>query len=175
MHPADVLTGLVALASTANAVALPRDDPYVGDLRTFGQVDCSADNQGVGTFTQSMTGICNQWPEAFSSVYVHLTDGWVFHAYTTSNCSDNGSFIQGSVPKDGYPVVCNNSPTQWVAYTVDRVEPESPSEGSPSSTPTSTSTSTPTSTPRPPAPPHGPPHGGPPWGPPFGPPSSRST
>ncbi|KAI0884165.1 uncharacterized protein GGS22DRAFT_19909 [Annulohypoxylon maeteangense] len=165
MRPTDILTGLIALASGAHSAALPRNDPYVGDLRTFGQVDCSADNQGVGTFTQSMTGICNQWPEAFSSIYVHLTDGWVFHAYTTSNCSDNGTFIQGSVPKDGYPVVCNNSPTKWIAYTVDRLEPQSPSDGSPT-------TSTPTSTPTPPTPPHGPPHG---WPPHFGPPSDGST
>ncbi|KAI1215162.1 uncharacterized protein F4807DRAFT_23810 [Annulohypoxylon truncatum] len=172
MHPTYIFTGLVALASSANAAVLPRNDPYVGDLRTFGQVDCSADNQGVGTFTQSMTGICNQWPEAFSSIYVHLTDGWVFHAYTNSNCSDNGNFIQGSVPKDGYPVICNNSPTQWVAYTVDRLPPSSPSDGSPSEGSPPTSTPTPLT---PPTPPHGPPHGGPPFGPPFGGSTQNST
>ena len=77
MYSTYIITGLIAFASYVNAVALPRNDPYVGDLRTFGQVDCSADNQGVGTFTESMTGMCNQWPEAFSSIYVHITDGWV--------------------------------------------------------------------------------------------------
>ncbi|KAI1086640.1 hypothetical protein F5B19DRAFT_128364 [Rostrohypoxylon terebratum] len=162
MYSTHILAGLLALAFRANAVALPRNDPYVGDLRTFGQVGCSADNQGVGTFTESMTGMCNQWPEAFSSIYVHITDGWVFHAYTTSNCSDDGTIIQGS--EDGSPVVCNNSPTQWVAYAVDRLGSSSPSDVSSSE---SFSTPTATTTPSFPTPPYGPPHG-PPYGPPHG-------
>ncbi|KAI2467931.1 hypothetical protein F4781DRAFT_289304 [Annulohypoxylon bovei var. microspora] len=162
MYPTYTLTGLVALASSTNALILPRIDPYVGDLRTFGQVDCSADNQGVGTFTQSMTGICNKWPETFSSLYIHITDGWVFHAYSTSNCSDNGTAIEGSIPKDGSPIVCNNSPSEWVAYTVDRLPAPSPLPSS--SPPSSPSNGSPPNG----SPPHGPPYGGPPFRPPFG-------
>ncbi|KAI1099113.1 hypothetical protein F4804DRAFT_94075 [Jackrogersella minutella] len=163
MHPTSTLIGLIALASDSQALVVPRIDPYVGDLRTFGQPGCSADNQGVGTFTQSMTGVCNVWPELFSSLYVHITDGWVFRAHDETNCQDNGTVIQGSIIQDNSPIVCSSYATGWIAYRVDRVEPPGPPEPSSSPAP---------SEPLPSAPPRGPPYGGPPFGgPPFeGPP-----
>lgn len=73
MYLASVLAGVVAFAS---ARVIHRDDPYVGDLRTFTVTGCYAENQGVGTFTESMVNICQSYPLKFSSISIHLTDGW---------------------------------------------------------------------------------------------------
>ncbi|KAI0835754.1 hypothetical protein F5Y06DRAFT_118306 [Hypoxylon sp. FL0890] len=121
MHFTATLVGLAAVISTAKAAVLPRADPYVGDLRTFTQLGCSADNQGVGTFTESMTNICNLYPERFSSLYIHLTNGYVFRAHDEPNCKDEGNIIAETPPGSGSPIVCNNHTTSWVAYTVQRL------------------------------------------------------
>ncbi|KAI1411846.1 hypothetical protein F5Y13DRAFT_51706 [Hypoxylon sp. FL1857] len=117
------LTGLVAVVSTAKAAAVPRADPYVGDLRTFTQIGCSADNQGVGTFTESMTNTCNLYPERFSSLYIHLTSGYVFRAHNLPDCQDEGAVIVETPPGSGSPIVCNNHTTSWTAYSVYRLQP----------------------------------------------------
>ncbi|OTA67107.1 hypothetical protein K449DRAFT_430286 [Hypoxylon sp. EC38] len=121
MHFITTLTGIITAISTAKAAVLPRADPYVGDLRTFTQTGCLLDNQGVGTFTESMTNTCNLYPEQFSSLYVHLTNGYVFRAHNDPNCHDEGNVIVGTPPGSEHPVVCNNHPTSWVAYTVYRL------------------------------------------------------
>ncbi|KAI4864004.1 hypothetical protein F4820DRAFT_351351 [Hypoxylon rubiginosum] len=120
------LVTAAALASTGSTAVLRRNsadvaaDPYVGDIRTFTESGCSAQNQGVGTFTHSMTSSCNAYAEAFGSLYVHLKDGWEFRAYTTSNCSDEGTVISGTAPGVS-TTVCNNQSADfspWVAYSV---------------------------------------------------------
>ncbi|KAL7624955.1 hypothetical protein AAE478_004169 [Parahypoxylon ruwenzoriense] len=122
-----ILFFFALLAWTSNAAVLPRIDPYVGDLRTFSTTGCFANNQGVGTFTESMTGICNLYPEQFSSIYIHITAGWIFRAYTDQNCHDNGTIITGTPPGAGRPIVCNNQiGPAWVAYSVRRPESATP-------------------------------------------------
>lgn len=141
------LVTAAALASTGSTAVLRRNsadvaaDPYVGDIRTFTESGCSAQNQGVGTFTHSMTSSCNAYAEAFGSLYVHLKDGWeceylftqawilmvlvanliqLVRAYTTSNCSDEGTVISGTAPGVS-TTVCNNQSADfspWVAYSV---------------------------------------------------------
>ncbi|KAI0378157.1 hypothetical protein F5Y04DRAFT_164197 [Hypomontagnella monticulosa] len=123
MHSAYLVTGLAAFASTVTAAPTPSLDPYIGDLRTFSATGCSLDNQGVGTFTESMTGTCNLYAVQFSSLYIHLTPGWVFRAHNDPTCQDNGTVIAETLAGSGYPIVCNNHTNAWVAYSVDRVVP----------------------------------------------------
>jgi hypothetical protein len=52
MHLFSFLPALT-LASTVRSAPIPRQDPHVADFRTWGSTDCSTDNQGVWTFTQS--------------------------------------------------------------------------------------------------------------------------
>ncbi|OTA98465.1 hypothetical protein M426DRAFT_110044 [Hypoxylon sp. CI-4A] len=128
-----VLTGVAALASSAKAAAVPstppaatntiESDPYIGDLRTFTQENCSLDNQGVGTMTHSMTGGCNVYAEAFSSIYIHLNPGWIFRAHATPNCTDNGTIIALTQAGSASTIVCNNQTIPWVAYSVDALQP----------------------------------------------------
>ncbi|KAI2641352.1 hypothetical protein GGS26DRAFT_535314 [Hypomontagnella submonticulosa] len=77
MHFTSLVAALAALASTSKAAAVPQSDPYVGDLRTFSLPGCWTENQGVGTFTESMTGTCNLYAVQFRSLYIHITSGWV--------------------------------------------------------------------------------------------------
>ncbi|KAI0159922.1 hypothetical protein GGR52DRAFT_167906 [Hypoxylon sp. FL1284] len=114
-----------ALASTGSATVLPRDtqehkDPYVGDFRTYSKYGCEALwDQGVGTFTLSMTSRCNAYPESFRSIYVHMRGAWQFRAYKTSDCSDEGTIIWATAP-ESKALVCNNEATDvdWSAYSV---------------------------------------------------------
>ncbi|KAI1138515.1 hypothetical protein F5Y05DRAFT_413136 [Hypoxylon sp. FL0543] len=121
MYFTATLASLVAVIFTVKAAVLPRADPYVGDLRTFTQIGCSADNQGVGTFTESMINTCQLYPEQFSSLYIHLTSGYVFRAHDDPSCKDEGTVIAETPPGSGSPIVCNNHTTAWIAYTVQRL------------------------------------------------------
>ncbi|KAI1762727.1 hypothetical protein GGR53DRAFT_403930 [Hypoxylon sp. FL1150] len=123
-----ILATAAALAYTVSAAVLPKDviadsavDAYVGDLRTYTQFGCSTDNQGVGTFTQSMTSSCNVYPESFASLYIHMVDGWQFRAHTTDNCTDDGTVIDTTTAGGMASIVCNNQTEKldpWVAYSV---------------------------------------------------------
>ncbi|KAI2775776.1 hypothetical protein F4815DRAFT_486886 [Daldinia loculata] len=124
MYFTSVLAGLGALVATTTGGPLPRSDPYVGDFRTFTQTGCSADNQGVGTVTQSMTGACNRYGDAFSSMYLYMVAGWVFRAHSDPLCKDEGDVISTSLA--GSPFVCNNHTNAWVSYQVDRLYPAPP-------------------------------------------------
>ncbi|KAI8961515.1 hypothetical protein F5Y11DRAFT_225260 [Daldinia sp. FL1419] len=121
MYFTSVLAGLAALITIAKGGPLPRLDPYVGDLRTFTQAGCSADNQGVGTVTESMTDACQLYPDAFSSIYLYMAAGWVFRAHNDPTCKDEGTVIATSLA--GSPFVCNNHTNAWVAYQVNRLNP----------------------------------------------------
>ncbi|KAI0844778.1 hypothetical protein F5Y00DRAFT_266200 [Daldinia vernicosa] len=121
MYFTSILIGLAALVAITTGGPLPRFDPYVGDLRTFGQTGCFADNQGVGTVTQSMTGVCNRYGDPFRSMYLYMIAGWVFRAHSDPLCKDEGTVIVTSI--SGSPFVCNNATNAWVAYQVDRLSP----------------------------------------------------
>ncbi|KAJ1329012.1 hypothetical protein MN608_05743 [Microdochium nivale] len=77
MRASTILTYMCCTIITSHAAAaVIRNDPYTGDIRTFGETGCSADNQGVGTVTLSMVKQCKSWPLSFNSVYVHGFSGW---------------------------------------------------------------------------------------------------
>ncbi|KAI1801054.1 hypothetical protein F4811DRAFT_482574 [Daldinia bambusicola] len=123
MRSASVVAGMAALAATAQGGPVPveRFDPYVGDMRTFSTAGCSANNQGVGTVTQSMTGSCHKNADPFSSIYLYMSAGWVFRAHSDPECKDEGSVISTSLT--GSPFVCNNHTSAWAAYMVTRLNP----------------------------------------------------
>jgi hypothetical protein len=55
------VSALVASATIA-AAAVIRNDPYVGNFRSFGAAGCHDQNLGVWTVTQSgVTGACNDF------------------------------------------------------------------------------------------------------------------
>ncbi|KAI1774272.1 hypothetical protein F4818DRAFT_78423 [Hypoxylon cercidicola] len=124
MYFASFLATAAVLASTASAAVIPKDaeiDAYVGDLRTYTQFGCDADNQGVGTFTHSMTSACNVYAASFGSLYIHMTSGWQFRAHNTPNCTDDGVLISETLAGSATPIVCNNQTADlgpWVAYSV---------------------------------------------------------
>ncbi|KAI1390652.1 uncharacterized protein F4822DRAFT_157066 [Hypoxylon trugodes] len=123
---ASIVAGIAALAPTGGSVAIPATDPYVGDLRTFSRTGCSADNQGVGTFTQSMTSSCQVYATEFNSLYIHLNPGWIFRAHNTPDCHDAGIVIAETTAGSS-PVVCNNQTSpNWVAYSVRPIQPGDP-------------------------------------------------
>ncbi|KXJ92647.1 hypothetical protein Micbo1qcDRAFT_50067 [Microdochium bolleyi] len=105
--------------STSRAAAIIRDDPYTGDLRTFGETGCFTDNQGVGTVTLSMANKCTPWPLSFNSIYVHGFEGWQFLVHATKDCSDLGCLVE---PTDAgnKNVVCASVEDEgpWIAYSV---------------------------------------------------------
>ncbi|KAI0016044.1 hypothetical protein F4780DRAFT_715079 [Xylariomycetidae sp. FL0641] len=114
-----VLPIIGSLATLGNAVAIPQADPYVGDLRTFSGTDCFEGNQGVYTFTKSLTSKCNAFAEAVNSIYVHIEDGWSLVAYEAQDCSSEGWTIQGTEPSSEVPTVCNYAQSSpWLAYKV---------------------------------------------------------
>ncbi|KAI1371339.1 hypothetical protein F4677DRAFT_435810 [Hypoxylon crocopeplum] len=123
MYFASILTSFAVVASTGRAAVLPPLDPYIGDLRTFSQEGCDIDNQGVGTFTQSMTNNCNLYASPFNSLYIHITTGWMFRAHNEADCRDDGTIIAKTLPGAGYPIVCNNQTLPWVAYSVYPLAP----------------------------------------------------
>ncbi|KAI1464476.1 uncharacterized protein F4812DRAFT_442276 [Daldinia caldariorum] len=116
MRSASVVAGMAALTATAQGGPLPRSDPYVGDMRTFSTVGCLANNQGVSTVTESMTGACQRQADPFSSMYLYMNSGWVFRAHGDPECKDEGNVILTSVV--GRPFVCNNHTSAWTAYLV---------------------------------------------------------
>ncbi|XXH00035.1 Ribonuclease T2 precursor (RNase T2) [Hypoxylon texense] len=148
MHCASILATAAALASIGSAAVLPRDmavdpgdtavdprdvtvdpredadiaaDAYVGDVRTFTAFGCDAQNQGVGTFTHSMTNSCNIYAESFGSLYIHIKPGWEFRAHMSNTCSDPGTVIAKTIPGGVPAIVCNNQSVDngpWVAYSV---------------------------------------------------------
>ncbi|KAI1406370.1 hypothetical protein F4819DRAFT_244894 [Hypoxylon fuscum] len=129
MHFTSVFTSAVAVASTGAAAVLPRKasidiDAYVGDLRTFTTIGCDTNNQGVGTFTHSMTSSCIIYAESFSSIYIHMTPGFAFRAHVTHDCRDQGTLISETLP-GVLPITCNNqthTEGPWVAYSVHPIQ-----------------------------------------------------
>lgn len=72
------LAATAALISGSQAAAIPRADPHIVDFRTFGQPGCSADNQGIYTYTQSETGTCYPFSDVDTvrSIFVgDITEG----------------------------------------------------------------------------------------------------
>ncbi|KAI2602458.1 hypothetical protein GGR54DRAFT_502279 [Hypoxylon sp. NC1633] len=119
MHFTSIFASLVAIASMSSAAAIPIPelDAYIGDLRTFSAIGCSSQNQGIGTYTQSMTGACNLYSENFNSLYIHITPGWAFRAHKESDCRDEGTIIAKTAVNND-PIICNNQTLPWVAYSV---------------------------------------------------------
>ncbi|KAI6081864.1 hypothetical protein F4821DRAFT_264498 [Hypoxylon rubiginosum] len=127
MYFTSLLATTASLATIGSAAVIPKEvtasaaDAYVGDLRTYTQFGCDVDNQGVGTFTHSMTSSCNVYAESFASLYIHMGPGWQFRAHMKADCSDEGLVIDSTTNAALAPIVCNNQTSEkgpWVAYSV---------------------------------------------------------
>ncbi|KAI1499729.1 hypothetical protein F5X99DRAFT_388816 [Biscogniauxia marginata] len=116
MQLSSVLATVGILAMTGHAAVIERQDPYVGDLRTFDGDDCFTGNQGVSTFLQSDTNQCKPYI-TFKSIYAHVTDGWSLFAYTDANCEGQGQEIAPS-PVGGELVCGATQGAPFVAYAV---------------------------------------------------------
>ncbi|KAH7032753.1 uncharacterized protein B0I36DRAFT_382767 [Microdochium trichocladiopsis] len=106
-------------AAAGNAAAIPGSDPYVGDLRTFGEVGCSSDNQGVATIVLSRVKPCTPYPLAFKSIAIHGFDRWEFLVHTTDDCTDEGTPVQPTAP-GAADLVCTSAPVRaaYVAFSI---------------------------------------------------------
>lgn len=79
MQFSSLFLAAAALIGGSQAASIPRQDPHIVDFRTFGQPGCSADNQGVYTYTQSMLNTCHSFAD--------LTVESIFVADITAGCS----------------------------------------------------------------------------------------
>ncbi|ROW11454.1 hypothetical protein VMCG_01515 [Cytospora schulzeri] len=92
MQFSSLFLAAVALVAGSQAASIPRQsDPHIVDFRTYGQPGCSADNQGVYTYTQSELNTCHAFVDTtVESIFVtDITDGCSVYAYTDAACSDN--------------------------------------------------------------------------------------
>ncbi|KAI1637541.1 hypothetical protein F4809DRAFT_604103 [Biscogniauxia mediterranea] len=116
MQLSSILATVGVLAMTGSAAVIQRQDPYVGDLRTFDGDDCFTGNQGVSTFLQSDTSTCKPYT-TFKSITAHVTDGWTLYAYTDANCEGAGQEITPT-PVGSDPVCGVAQGAPFVAYAV---------------------------------------------------------
>ncbi|KAK3941135.1 hypothetical protein QBC46DRAFT_449015 [Diplogelasinospora grovesii] len=64
-----------------------RNDPHIGDIRIFGELGCSADNQGVWTVLQSDLGVCQDFSTVVKSVILgDIKNGCTFFAFSEAGC-----------------------------------------------------------------------------------------
>lgn len=78
MQFSSLFLAAAALITGSQAAAIPRQsDPHIVDFRTFGQPGCSADNQGIYTYTQSMLDTCYTFGDLnVESIFVaDITEG----------------------------------------------------------------------------------------------------
>ncbi|KUI60442.1 hypothetical protein VP1G_07642 [Cytospora mali] len=111
------LAAATALFAGSQAASIPRQsDPHIVDFRTYGQPGCSADNQGVYTYTESQLNTCYTFSEStVESIFVvDVTEGCSVYAYTDTACSVNQITVPVGIDNcydnaDGlgsYEVVC---------------------------------------------------------------------
>ncbi|KAK3335820.1 hypothetical protein B0T19DRAFT_395629 [Cercophora scortea] len=86
---------VLTLAIGTNAVSfrsegfarVSRQDPHIGDIRTWGQLGCSADNQGVWTITTSELDLCHDFGITVKAVNLtDINDGCSFFAFSEAGC-----------------------------------------------------------------------------------------
>ncbi|KAH8891806.1 hypothetical protein GQ53DRAFT_823234 [Thozetella sp. PMI_491] len=88
---------LAALSLGANALSFNADstdttpaDPHIADIRTWGELGCDADNQGVWTILQSDTNLCHKFdnPDVVKAVaLIDITTGCDFYAFNETGCA----------------------------------------------------------------------------------------
>lgn len=117
MQFSSLFLAAAALIAGSQAASIPRQsDPHIVDFRTFGQPGCSADNQGIYTYTQSMLDTCYTFGDLnVESIFVaDITAGCSVYAYTDTACSENQTTVPAGIENcysyaDGlasYEVVC---------------------------------------------------------------------
>ncbi|KAH8906426.1 hypothetical protein BR93DRAFT_929053, partial [Coniochaeta sp. PMI_546] len=97
MHLPTILSALAVIFPRANAASIPRQDPHVVDFRTWGSNDCSSDNQGIWTFTQSDLTGCKSFSSygvdvrSISLVDIDYANNHTLQVfYASDDCSTDG-------------------------------------------------------------------------------------
>lgn len=85
MHVSSLSLLPALLVGTTIATTIPRQDPHIVDFRTYGAPGCSAENQGVYTYTQSDLNTCRTFADA--------TIGSLFVIDITDKCSGESTSV----------------------------------------------------------------------------------